>query len=127
MVYIKAYDAEDVYIGADAIDEPVWCRRQVNSGRWVCCDEQDAQGIVSSDGNAIYLIRGQQPLGVKEPYAEIIDRAEYEALRDGVIDPEDEIEPEDPETPEILTRAELTARVALLEECLLEMSEKLYG
>lgn len=129
LIYLNAYDEQDNLTGTEAIAEPVFVCRQISNGCLVRCDEQDAQGIVSADGDRIYLIRGQMPNGVKEPYAEFITKTEYEAALAAAPDPEDE----DPDVPEgveeetILTRAELTERIAFLEDCLLEMSEIVYG
>ena len=85
--------------------------------------------------NAVrYLIGGAMPHGVKEPYAEEITQAEYEAIKRDAPDPEDDA-PADPEPDNPpLTRAELTAKVAELEatnefltNCILEMSEMIYA
>lgn len=75
------------------------------------------------------------PRGVKEPYAEEITQAEYEAIKRDEPDEEDTdpiIPDESAEPP--LTRAELTAKIAELEEqnsfltdCILEMSEMIYA
>ena len=129
MIYLNAYDAQDNLTGTEAISEPVFCCRQISNGCLVRCDEQDAQGIVSADGSQVYLIRGQMPNGIKEPYAVFITEAEYNAAMANAPDPEDETPevPDGAEESEIMTRAELTERIAFLEDCLLEMSEIVYG
>jgi hypothetical protein len=133
-VYIKTFDAEDRVTGAERIDDPVYVRWQVSNGMLVRCEPEAAQAILSSDGETIYLLGGQMPQGEKAPWAEIITEAEYNGIVASVPDPEDETPetPEQEETP--LTRAELTARVhdleeqnTMLVECLLEISEIVYG
>lgn len=133
MYYIKTFDAEDRLTGAEKIEVLVYVRWQESNGMLVRCTEEEAQGIIGADDNTVYLINGNMPHGEKEPYAEFISKEEYDQIVGE--DPEDE----DPEIPEgtdedeVLTRAELTEenkklneRVDFLEECLLEMSEKVY-
>lgn len=118
-MYIKTFDVNDVITGAESIDEPVLVRWQTSNGEMVLADSvESAQGIVAANGRDIYLLNGAMPRGEKEPYAEIIDEAEYQAIIDGLPDPEDE----DPEIPdddppaEVPTRAELARRVGELED-----------
>lgn len=130
VLYIKTYDAEGTLTGAQALAEPVFVRWQISNGLMVRCEQAEAQAVLGNDGTP-YLLDGQMPHGIPEPRAEFISQAEYEA-----IDPEDEdpvIPDPEPEEPP-LTRAELTARVHELEEqnnmlveCILEMSEVVYG
>ena len=133
-MYIKTIDANDVLTGAEKLDAPVFVRWQVSNGLLVRCTPEEAQGVVSENNQDVYLINGSMPHGVKEPYAVEITRDEYEAIKRDWPDPEDDdpVDP-DPEEPP-MTRAELTARVtelteqnALLTECLLEISEIVYG
>ena len=133
-MFIKTFDAQGNLTGAQQIEEPVYVRWQPSNGMMARCAEEDAQGIIGTDGTA-YLLNGAQPHGEPEPYAEIITEAEYEEIIAG-FDPEDDTpvvpDPEPEEPP--LTRAELTAIVTeqaetiqMLTDCLLEMSEIVYG
>lgn len=125
MFYIKLFGADGRLIGAEALSELVYVRWQTNNGKLVRCKEDDAQGIISADGNTVYLINHQMPHGIPEPYAEFITQEEYEEISGE--DPEDESPAvPDPEEPP-MTRSELTAAVQMLMECLLEMSEIVYG
>lgn len=118
-MYIKTFDINDVITGAEKINEPIFVRWQSSNGQMVACDSvEEAQGIVAANNSDIYLLNGAMPRGEKEPYAEIIDEAEYQAIIDGLPDPEDE----DPEIPDddppaaVPTRAELARRVGELED-----------
>lgn len=133
-MYIKTFDADDTLTGAEYLADPCFVRWQAKNGMMVRCDRDEAQGVIGEDNNTVYLIGGAMPHGVKEPYAEEISKSEYDAIKRGEPDPEDDdpVDP-DPENPP-MTRAELTARVAelsgqnaMLTECLLEMSEIVYG
>lgn len=132
-MYIKAFTAQGELTGAEKLDPPVWVRWQLSNGLLVRCEQEEAQGVVSEDGERIYLIGGQQPHGIPEAYAEEITEAEYDAIHGEDPEDEDPDIPEGDDTPP-MTRAELTAKVAELEEqnamlteCLLEMSEIVYG
>ena len=117
-MYIKTFDVNDVLTGAESIDEPVLVRWQTSNGEMVLADSvESAQGIVAANGRDIYLLNGAMPRGEKEPYAEIIDRAEYEVIIADLPDPEDE-DPEIPDDPpsEVWTRAQLTEHVIELTE-----------
>ena len=128
-MYIKTFDINDNLAGAEAIEEPIFVRWQASNGQLVTCDNaEEAHGIVGANGNDIYLLNGVMPRGVKEPYAEIIDRAEYEAIIADQPDPEDEdpeIPPDDPGE-EVMTRAQLTQEVHELREQL-EVAKILLG
>ena len=128
----------DGYV-VDACDGLNCVRWQAKNRVWLTCGEREAEGVVSSDGGAIYLVReGLVMEGYSnatyeaitpEEYAEI--RAEIDAGRE-IIAP-DEPEPE-PDTP-AKTRLQaleaavdaLTQENAMLTECILEMSEIIYG
>ena len=133
-MYIKTFDANDVLTGAEHLVDPCFVRWQIPNGLMVRCEKAQAQGLVGEDNNTVYLYNGAMPRGVKEAYAEEITKEEYDAIKRGEPDPEDDdpVDP-DPEEPP-MTRAELTASVAelreqnaMLTECLLEMSEIVYG
>lgn len=133
-MYIKVFDAEDNYIGVENIKNPCFIRWQTSNDKQVRCEQSEAQGILSADENKIYLINGVMPHGVKKQYAVIIEKSEYDSLASN--DPEDEIPdiPENTQPEEILTRAQLSEKVAKLElqneflaECLLEISEVIYA
>ena len=92
-----------------------------------------AQGIVSANGSETYQLDGRDAIPGMVHTAVCITQADYELLKD--TDPEDN-NPTPPDDPgiEVLTRAQLTAKVAELEEtntmlmeCVLEMSETVYA
>lgn len=125
MVYLKALK-DDTVIAAEAHSDPVYIHKLPN-GTIVRGSVVRAQGILSLDGSVIYQFDGAADLGIEgAPVAQIIYQPEYEELAaqlagEGPDDPED-TEPEVPEGTDeetILTRAELTAKVAELEEELL--------
>ena len=125
--FSKTCDEHDRLTGAEKLDAPVYVRWQDSNGLLVRCDDETAQGIVGADNETVYLINGHMPHGEREPYAEIITEEEYRQIVDE--DPEDETPdiPEGTDEQDVLTRAELTERLNFLEECLLEMSERVYA
>ncbi|MBQ7545334.1 MAG: hypothetical protein IJT41_00010 [Clostridia bacterium] len=107
------------------VERQSFLRWQEKHGMLVPCDEAYASGILGTDGVA-YHVDGltEIPLAGIETVQEI-DRAEYIALADalGV-----EIEPKIEDVP--ILRAQLQAqseRNDFIEDCLLEMSEAVYG
>ncbi len=124
-------------MGVQEVDPVVWIKYQQRNQMIVRCDEEEAQGILSPDEQGYFFKEGIMPRGVKEIYYIEITKEEYDVLNQGLLaeDPED-TSPEVSEEPEepILSRAELTAKVAELErqneflsECLLEISEVVYA
>lgn len=119
MLYVKIMSG-DTMIGLEAIDSPVYVKLQKNNVV-VRCLEPMAQGIVSLDGSEIYQLDGKTSLGDGYSLAVPITLAEYDELAANYERDED---PEDtnPEVPDgtvegdVLTRAQLTAKVAELEE-----------
>ncbi len=142
MFYFKIVADHDNVIGVIAFELPSFIKWQERNRRLVRCPKEEAQGIVSdADNNTIYRLNNQQIPGVENDgllSAVSISQAEYEEYEatHRQEDPED-LTPEIPEdTPEeeILTRAELTQKIKELEtqneflqDCLLEMSEVVYG
>lgn len=119
MVYIKVMQG-DTLITAEAHDSPVYVHRQKNN-LIVRCSEQNAQGILSLDGTAVYQLEGKASLGLENGMtASYIYQTDYETIIAGVEDADKEdTEPEVPagsSADDILTRAELTAKVKELEE-----------
>ena len=135
MLYLRIVDS----LGNETVEahaDPVYVR-MTKYGIYIC-EERDAQGVASLDGSEIYQLDGKPSLDLDNGLtAFTMYEAEYEEWIEthGVPDPEDE----DPEIPEgdedvPMTRAELTAKVqeqeetiAMLTECILEMSEIVYG
>lgn len=119
MLCVKIMSGETM-IGLEAIDSPVYVMLQKNNVV-VRCLEPMAQGIVSLDGSEIYQLDGKTSLGDGYSLAVPITLAEYDELAanyEDTTDPED-TEPEVPEGTkegDVLTRAQLTAKVAELEE-----------
>lgn len=123
MIYIKVSE-NDVVIAAEAHENPVYVRHQPN-GVNVRCHEVKAEGILSVDGSEIYQIVGKPAMEGATKMAEVITTDEYlnlvVELENNIPDNDDEedINPEVPDggtEEQILTRAELTAKVAELEE-----------
>ena len=119
MLCVKIMSGETM-IGLEAIDSPVYVMLQKNNVV-VRCLEPMAQGIVSLDGSEIYQLDGKTSLGDGYSLAVPITIAEYDELAANYERDEDP-EDTDPEVPDgtvegdVLTRAQLTAKVAELEE-----------
>lgn len=123
MVYIKVMQGEEI-ITAEAHDSPVYVRRQAQNNILVRCSEPKAQGILSLDGSTVYQLDGKASLGLEDGCtAYPIYLTDYEEIIAGLGDTDEEDTtpevPEDTTEEQILTRAELTAKVAELEEKLL--------
>lgn len=119
MLYVKIM-SDETMIGLEAIESPVYVKRQEKNNKPIRCSEPQAQGILSLDGSTIYQLDGKTGMGDGYDTAVIITMAEYDELANDweTTDPEDtdpEV-PEDTTEEEILTRAQLTAKVAELEE-----------
>lgn len=134
MVYLKVLDAGGNFAAAEAIENPVYIRYQEKNKLLLQCSALHAQGILDSTGGTAYQLDGKDSIPNLTHTACVITQAEYEQLRE--TDPEDETPevPEDSTEMEVLTRAQLTAKVAELEEtntmlmeCVLEMSEAVYA
>ena len=134
MTYFKLTINESETV--EAHENPVYVR-QTKNGVYRC-EQQFAQGIVSLDQSGFYQLPDKAALPEVLGTAVQITTAEYEewiAIH-GEPDHED-VDPVIPDGDEEeipLTRAELTAKVAELEEqnamlveCILEMSEIVYG
>ena len=107
------------------VERQSFLRWQDKNGMLVPCDAEYANGILGTDGVA-YHVEGlpEIPLAGIETVQEI-DRAEYIALADalGV-----EVEPKIEDVPILRTQLrEQTERNEFIEDCLLEMSEAVYG
>ena len=128
----------------DACDGLSYVRWQDKNRLFFGCPSALADGVISFDGSQIYIIDGGRPLDLPEDAhyitvtLEEITEEEYIQLREEldegqtIIEP-DEQQPDAPEKP--VTRlsqlekqvAELVEQNAMLVECLLEMSEVVYG
>lgn len=103
----------------EAHPSPVYVYKQDN-GVLVRCTERKAQGILSIDGGTVYQLYEKEALANATMTAMVITTTEYLSLVD-TLDKEDTedtepVVPEDTPEEEVLTRAELTAKVAALEE-----------
>lgn len=115
MIYIKVLK-DDAVVAVEAHPSPVYVYKQAN-GVLVRCTERKAQGILSIDGSTVYQLYEKEALANATMTAMVITTTEYLSLVD-TLDKED-TEPEIPEDTteeEVLTRAELTAKVAALKE-----------
>lgn len=123
----------------DASESLRFVRWQEKNSIFLSCDENDADGIVSSDGEHVYLLEGSEAIG-ELPYAAIteITEEEYQAIRDELDAGGEVVNPDDqgntPDTPAKTRLAALEEQMAalieenaMLTECLLEMSEVVYG
>ncbi len=144
MLYFKVYKAGEM-IGAETAADPAFVRWQEKNNMLVRCQQEEAEGIVSEkDNDTIYLLNGKQIPGVETDLSAVfVSQAEYEEAISGLPDPEDDTPeiPDDEPDAEVLSRAELTALVrmqaeeiqelrdtnSVLTECILEMSEVVYG
>ena len=120
MVYIKVMQG-DTLITAEAHDSPTFVCRQTKNNLIVRCSEQSAQGILSLDGSTVYQLDGKASLGLEDGCtAHYIYMTDYEKIIAEMENTDEEdtdpVVPEDTTEAEILTRAELTAKVLLLEE-----------
>lgn len=118
MIYIKVLK-DDTVVAVEAHPSPVYVYKQAN-GVLVRCTERKAQGILSIDGGTVYQLYEKDALANATMTAMVITTTEYLSLVD-TLDKEDTedtepVVPEDTTEEEVLTRAELTAKVAALEE-----------
>lgn len=136
----------------DVISNPQYVRYQVRNHLVLLSDKAEAFGILSSDRKTIFHLKELQEMPEAFDYPTVtaveITKEEYEELRkqletDGEIEniePDEKTEPEQPPetvmspTDMRLKIKELTETVetlaqknAMLEECLLEMSEVVYA
>lgn len=134
MKYIKVLNAAGDLVSVEALEDPVFVWIQPRNGKMArCYNESNAQGIVSIDGSAIYQIKDKPLLPDTERTAVIITQAEYDELSQDY--PEPNPQPDDPgEDIAPLTVGEMRAKIeeqeetiTMLTECLLEMSEIVYG
>ena len=122
----------------DACDGLSYVRWQERNRLFLSCGEEDADGILSSDGADIYLLPGALTVeGCAHVTVTEITEEEYAALRDEldagrtVIEPDEE--PDESNQGKTRLRLleekieELAEANAMLTECLLEMSEVVYG
>jgi len=126
----------------DACDGMSYVRWQAKNRIFLSCDAADADGVITSDGADIYLLTGADPVeGVAYATISEITEEEYIALReeldagDEIVEPdaEPDTDPDDSGPGKTRLRlleervAELSAANAMLTECILEMSEVVYG
>lgn len=117
-LYIKVLK-DDTVIAVEAHPAPVYVYKQDN-GVLVRCTERKAQGILSIDGSTVYQLYDKEALENATMTAMVITTTEYLTLvdeleKEDTEDTEPEI-PDDTAEEEVLTRAQLTAKVAALEE-----------
>lgn len=143
MLYIKIL-RDSTVIGAEAHEFPVYINHPYYSNTPLRCEEEAAQGILSLDLKEIYHLVGRSSMPGEYLEAEIISQAEYEYLIEEMdIPDEEEVEPDPDEGSgsDIMTSQQMrerilelesdneekSQRIDFLEECLLEMSEAVYG
>ena len=129
----------------DACESLNYVRWQDKNRLFIGCASEWADGLISSDGSEIYILDGARPLDLPADAAyrtvtyEEITPEEYQEIRDeldagqAIVIPDPE--PSGDDTPQPQTRlaqlesqvAELAEQNAMLVECILEMSEVVYG
>lgn len=120
MEYYKVYRGGTL-IGVESSPDPAFVKWQERNNMIILCSKEEAEAIVSDkDGETVFLLPGKQLHGVETDLsAVLVTQAEYEEAL-GDLDPLPDPEDEDPEIPdgtpeeEVLTRAQLTERVAEL-------------
>ena len=126
-------------IVVDACDEMRFVKWQEKNRVFLNCEEADADGFIGYGGQEIYLLAGRAEVdGYSVATYTEITREEYEELR-AEIDAGKEIpdpdggdeEPENPAKTRLQALEEQLAQMMetnwMLTECLLEMSEIVYG
>jgi hypothetical protein len=134
-IFIKLHNHEDELVGVEKLDPPHWVK-VLNNGTIVLCDrEREAQGVQDATGSVIYQLSDRTAIG--DPAiirtATVITEAEYDELSQDY--PEPTPQPDDPDDdiapmtlPEMRQKIEeLQAANDTLTECVLEMSEIIYG
>lgn len=109
----------------DVADGLTYCFFQTKNGIWLCCDDGSrADGIVSSDGSAIYQLEtARYDAGLKVVKVVEIDEGTYNELREKLIEsgvitdivPEPELEDPAADDQEPVAKSALMIRVEKLE------------
>ena len=135
---------DSTVIGAEAHEYPVYVNHPYYSNIPLRCEEESAQGILSLNQRDIYHLVGRSSMPGDHLEAEEITEAEYEYLVEELdIPDEEEVEPDPDEGSgsDIMTAQQMreriielesdnqekSQRIDFLDECLLEMSEAVYG
>ena len=135
---------DSTVIGAEAHEYPVYVNHPYYSNIPLRCEEESAQGILSLNQRDIYHLVGKSSMPGDYLEAEIISKSEYEYLIEELdIHDEEEVEPDpdDGSGSDIMTAQQMRERIIdleanieekdqridFLEDCLLEMSEAVYG
>ena len=134
MKFIKVLNTYGDLVSVEALEEPVYVMFQTRNNKLIRCSERLAQGILDVTGSTIYQL-SERPLLPDEPdrTAVIITQAEYDELSQDYPEPNpkpDDSEQDDPPLTVGEMRAKLAeqeATISMLTECLLEMSEIVYG
>ena len=133
MTYFKIINKSNIIVSCEAQADPVYVKKNRNGLR-IRCSKAEAQAILCFNGDEIAQLTGKPAIGGTSYTATEITQMEYdEWISQGNVNAVNDLEDTAPEVREgteeevILTRAELTARVEMLEECLLEMSEIVYA
>ena len=127
--------------GGTVVDAAIglnYVRWQEKNSLWLTCGESDAQGIVNSNGEDIYLLSGADPMdGYSYAAVAEITEEEYISIREELDAGAEIVDPGEPDTDPSSAKTrlqQLEEQVAALQgvndmltECLLEMSEIVYG
>lgn len=141
MIYVKVFDHTGAFLRVEECMYPMYVMVQPEHNSLIGCARREADGIVTNSENGIYCIEGRSLGNFADEntktavFASLSDYDEY-VMQQEQTDPEDDspVIPEDVPEETILTRAELTRRITELEaqneflqDCILEMSEAIYG
>lgn len=133
--HIKLHNQNGELVGVEELDPANWVRQLRNGTIELCDRESEAQGVQDASGSVIYQLSGRTALvdGSIIRTATVITEAEYDELANDYPEPDPQPpDPEDDIAP--LTVAEMRMKlaeqdeqIAMLTECLLEMSGLVYG
>lgn len=121
----------------DASENLYYVKWQERNRIFIDCDEQSADAVITSNGECAYLLPGKQIDGYTVCEIREVSEEEYRRIREELDEEGEAPVPDDPEPApdEPKTRiqileeqlAQQTETIAFLTDCLLEMSEAVYG
>lgn len=128
MRYIKLCDSSGTIVGVEKLDNPSFVKYVKRNDLFIGCVENQAQGIVSSDGNSIYIFNNSNLQSIKDDIvlsAFFIDEDEYKRImflieenkinEDTKIDEsEDNGNSDKNNTSEVLTLAQIAVQLSQL-------------
>lgn len=138
MRYIKICDSSGTIVGVEKLDNPSFVKYVKRNDLFIGCVENQAQGIVSSDGKSIYMINNSNLKSIKDDIvlnAFFVDEDEFERIsfllensksssddNSDINNPDANKEPEDDSTSEVLTLAQVVVQLSKLQKQVEEMN-----